>query len=48
MKNVTETLGIWSQAPEFSLTAANRQGEFSLAELRVRGPVIMEFLRGTW
>jgi hypothetical protein len=48
MKNVTETLGLWSRAPEFLLTAANRQGQFSLAALRAHGSVIIEFLRGTW
>jgi hypothetical protein len=48
VKNVTETLGIGSRAPEFSLAAANRDGDFSLSSLRAQGPVILEFLRGTW
>jgi hypothetical protein len=48
MQNRTETLGIGSRAPEFSLMAANRQERFSLSELRKRGAVIVEFLRGTW
>ncbi len=48
MKNLTETLGIGSRAPEFVLAAANREKEFSLATLRARGPVVLEFLRGTW
>jgi peroxiredoxin len=48
MQNRTVTLGIWSRAPDFSLTAANHEGIFSLSSLRARGPVILEFLRGTW
>jgi peroxiredoxin len=48
VKNVTETLGIGSRAPEFSLAAANREGVFPLSKLRAGGPVILEFLRGTW
>jgi peroxiredoxin len=48
MQNRTETLGIGSRAPDFSLTSANREGIFSLSSLRARGPVILEFLRGTW
>ena len=48
MQNRTETLGIGSRDPEFSLTAANREGRFSLSSLRERGTVILEFLRGTW
>jgi hypothetical protein len=48
MKNRTETLGIGSPAPGFALSAANREGSFSLAELISRGPLIIEFLRGTW
>jgi peroxiredoxin len=48
MQNRTETLGIGSRAPDFSLTAANCEGVFSLLNLRARGPVILGFLRGTW
>jgi hypothetical protein len=48
MQNRTETLGIGSRAPDFSLTAANREGDFSLSSLRTQGLVILEFLRGTW
>ena len=48
MQNCTETLGIGSSAPDFSLAAANREGTFSLSNLRKPGPVIVEFLRGTW
>jgi len=48
MQNITETLGIGSRAPEFELSAANREGTFALSSLRAQGPVIVEFLRGTW
>jgi len=48
VKNLTETLGIGSRAPEFSLAAANREEKFSLSSLRAHGAVILEFLRGTW
>jgi len=48
MKNVTETLGIGSRAPEFQLAAANREEEFTLSGLLRKGAAIVEFLRGTW
>jgi hypothetical protein len=48
MADRTETLTVGLQAPEFSLTAANREGIFSLAALRAKGAVVLEFLRGTW
>jgi peroxiredoxin len=48
MADGTETLTVGLQAPDFSLSAANREGSFSLAELRAKGSVILEFLRGTW
>lgn len=48
MQNRTETLQVGSRAPDFALSAANREGIFSLASLLGRGPVIVEFLRGTW
>jgi len=48
MQNRTETLGIGSRAPDFSLGAANREETFSLSSLRQHGPAILEFLRGTW
>jgi peroxiredoxin len=54
MKDRTETLKIGDRAPEFKLPAANdtpiakvRQN-VSLSQLVARGPVVMEFLRGTW
>jgi hypothetical protein len=49
MQNRTETLEIGSRAPEFSLPAANREGAvFTLSTMLGQGPVIVEFLRGTW
>jgi len=47
-KTTTDTLNIGDKAPDFALNAANRPGNFSLAELLQRGPAIVEFLRGTW
>jgi peroxiredoxin len=44
----TDTLKIGDRAPAFSLTAANRPDVFSLTEACAYGPVILEFLRGTW
>ncbi|MFZ3341610.1 MAG: hypothetical protein WA609_03985 [Terriglobales bacterium] len=48
MKDRTETLEIGSKAPDFSLAAANREGRFSLEGFLAQGPLILEFLRGTW
>jgi peroxiredoxin len=48
MQDHTETLRIGSRAPEFTLAAANRAGEFSLSGLLANGTLILEFLRGTW
>lgn len=48
MQNRTETLELGSKAPEFSLSAANREGNFTLGGFLDHGPLILEFLRGTW
>ena len=48
MKERTETLSVGEQVPDFTLAAANQQGAFSLSQWLQRGPVILEFLRGTW
>ena len=48
MQDRTETLQVGSRAPDFSLCAANRDGEFSLRSLLQGGNLILEFLRGTW
>lgn len=44
----SNTLKIGDIAPAFRLRAANFDREFSLPELLSRGPLIVEFLRGTW
>jgi peroxiredoxin len=44
----TDTLAIGSKAPAFTLAAANPRGNFSLQDLIGRGPLVVEFLRGTW
>jgi len=44
----SSTLHVGDRAPEFSLTAANRAGVFTLADLLAEGAVWIEFLRGTW
>ncbi len=48
MKERTETLAVGEHAPDFTLPAANRQASFSASEAWQRGPLILEFLRGTW
>ena len=48
MRDQTETLKVGERAPDFTLVAANRSETFSLADLVKHGPLIMEFLRGTW
>ncbi len=48
MPDSSETLKVGDRAPQFSLQAANRPESFSLGQLTSRGPVIVEFLRGTW
>jgi hypothetical protein len=48
IKDRTDTLEIGSKAPDFSLSAANREGMFTLGSSLAQGPVILEFLRGTW
>ncbi len=48
MPDRTETLAVGSRAPEFLLSAANRDGILSLSGFLSRGALIVEFLRGTW
>ena len=54
MKDRTETLRMRDRAPEFNLATANSAGGLkvgdtvSLSGVIVRGPLIVEFLRGTW
>ena len=47
-QQATEALKLGDAAPDFSLSAANRAGNFNLREILARGPAIVEFLRGTW
>jgi peroxiredoxin len=49
MQDRTETLKVGSRAPEFVLPSANWESSiFTLSTMLERGPVIVEFLRGTW
>jgi hypothetical protein len=48
LRDRTDTLEIGARAPEFLLPAANREGLITLVGLLERGPLILEFLRGTW
>jgi len=49
MKDGTATLEIGSRAPDFTLPAADREGEFTLSSfLAQERALILEFLRGTW
>ena len=48
MQRKTETLEVGTTAPGFALSAANRDGQFALDNLVAHGPVVLEFLRGTW
>ena len=58
VKDHTETLRPGDRAPEFRLATANQAvgptgelktgDEVSLSQFIARGPVIVEFLRGTW
>lgn len=44
----SSTLKVGDRAPDFTLGAANRAGTVSLRDGLQRGPIIVEFLRGTW
>jgi len=48
MAGFSNTLKVGDRAPYFTLGAANRPGNFSLADILKEGPAILEFLRGTW
>jgi len=48
MPDSSQALRIGDRAPEFTLAAANRSEVYSLPQVLARGPVILEFLRGTW
>jgi len=44
----SSTLKVADKAPDFKLAAANSGESFSLKALLKSGPIIVEFLRGTW
>lgn len=44
----SSTLRVGDVAPEFSLESINTGESVSLKALVQRGPVVVEFLRGTW
>ena len=48
MLDYTSTLKIGDRAPDFTLLAANGPAKVPLAQALQHGPVILEFLRGTW
>ncbi|MBZ5569246.1 MAG: hypothetical protein LAN64_15520 [Acidobacteriia bacterium] len=48
MTHHSSTLNVGNRAPEFTLASANGMGEVSLGKLLLSGPVVVEFLRGTW
>ncbi len=48
MGDRSTTLGVGDPAPDFQLPMANSTESLSLTVLRQHGPVIVEFLRGTW
>lgn len=48
MKNTTETLGIGSRAPEVQLALAAEDRQWKLSDWTPKGPVVLEFVRGTW
>jgi len=47
-KSATDTLKLSDVAPSFTLNAANQPESYDLKHLLKRGPVIIDFLRGTW
>jgi peroxiredoxin len=44
----TDKLKVGDTAPAFRLTAANREQAISLEGCLRWGPLVIEFLRGTW
>jgi peroxiredoxin len=44
----SSTLHIGDPAPDFSLITLNAKNPITLRSLTKRGPVVVEFLRGTW
>jgi hypothetical protein len=48
MARESSTLKVGDRAPEFMLLAANMPQAVSLKTFLEGGPVVIEFLRGTW
>jgi hypothetical protein len=48
MVETSTTLNIIDLAPDFALGAANTSATYRLSELAKQGPIVLEFLRGTW
>ena len=48
MTSRTDNLTVGDRAPDFELPTAANDMHFSLSCLLTRGPLIVEFLRGTW
>ena len=48
MAQHSSTLNIGDRAPEFTLVSVNGAEAVSSAQLLQRGPLVVEFLRGTW
>jgi len=48
MLDHTDVFHAGDHAPDFTLAAANRDGNFSLAQLLSGRALVLEFLRGTW
>lgn len=48
MARNSSTLKVGDRAPEFMLLAANMPQAVSLKAILESGPMIVEFLRGTW
>jgi peroxiredoxin len=39
---------VGARVPDFTLPAANRSESYTLSKMLKHGPVVVEFLRGTW
>lgn len=48
MADRSSTLAIGDKAPDFTLTPANSGTPLRLRDLLAHGPLVLEFLRGTW
>lgn len=48
MTKHSSTLQVGDTAPDFTLPSANGNDDLALSQLVQRGPMVIEFLRGTW